>query len=1022
MPNFCLICESDEGVFLEIRDIDNQLKKLQANLSIKAAVEKYNSRKICHRCAYELDQCSLFLDKIKSFLNQNKVNFDNCCHFCGASSSKEHIFHLKKVKAIDALLQRIHEYYPNFSEKVNKTSLRVCLNCRYTLDLIIDLKKFIKSAICKNENIDNSNIQLKIDTLVLHRSTTKPLASRELEIYSADSDIDSSAMPQKRKLNKKGVSSNVNNKNNKKATVCDKCQIPVNNEDDTYKTYQKNTVLCKDCWVVEDNQENEKRPVTRSKNAEATKVCSVFLEDVLITSSVKAESPMKIEENDESKVISLTSGEDDTDSLQSRSEPKKRINSKLKNKETNRKRRPTQRDGLSTDSEKSTPKKVKFYDEAQSDSSLVSEKRVTRNSSKSKKDLNKLSETSPVSEENVITKTKSLKELSKKQPPGKARNSRKRNFDQSDNSNGESSSSDIKRKTKLRKPLSDSDTDHESEVKDVPVIVLETDSDIDVITKTKPFEPQPSTSGLSKTKGKRESRISESLEINTHTCTECGVISTNKLIGMKHELTHFKQLSLKLQKISIPEKQTEVKVDKNKKQTEHQDTHEEISEELSQETVNKKADKNIGEAAKDKSDENAEEIAKDKPDENAEETAKDESDENVEEIAQENSDKNAEETAKENSDKNTEETVKENSDKNAEETAKEKSGKKSEETTKEKSDKNAEETITEKSNEKVEKNSDGISARKSIEICEEKSDEISEEKSDKVSKEKSDAISEEKSTEDTEEKDCHSEIVSSAESSVETVVYQDKDSNTEIERPLLNNTGEKDKNEKVCHAENKLMVEIEKAKHLETAEESDVSTLGSTKEKDKLSDEVTIICSEDEQQNQIEINLVTESDNDLEIIESSHSDLDNTSIKIECSDNSTKVTKNKENSMDKGLKTKKSESEQVVICESEENQKAKKAELINGSLKEGGTEKVTPGEETEAKTSSEKEVEEIEVININEKEEKVEEEVHLTERNESHDVAEEVLKEVFDMVVENVNGRCQENLLENEDSSSRKSP
>ena len=54
--------------------------------------------KICHKCAYELNQCSSFIEKYKRATKQ-KINVRRqCCSLCREPAKNEFIFDISKEK------------------------------------------------------------------------------------------------------------------------------------------------------------------------------------------------------------------------------------------------------------------------------------------------------------------------------------------------------------------------------------------------------------------------------------------------------------------------------------------------------------------------------------------------------------------------------------------------------------------------------------------------------------------------------------------------------------------------------------------------------------------------------------------------------------------------------------------------------------------------------------------------------------------------------------------------------------
>lgn len=72
------------------------------------------SSKVCHKCAFEIEQCNTFVEKVKT---SSKSSKRGCCILCSDAFNKETFFDLSKQKSgVDDFVQRIRDL---FTEEVS---------------------------------------------------------------------------------------------------------------------------------------------------------------------------------------------------------------------------------------------------------------------------------------------------------------------------------------------------------------------------------------------------------------------------------------------------------------------------------------------------------------------------------------------------------------------------------------------------------------------------------------------------------------------------------------------------------------------------------------------------------------------------------------------------------------------------------------------------------------------------------------------------------------------------------------
>ncbi|KAL7303159.1 hypothetical protein TKK_0004365 [Trichogramma kaykai] len=271
--DLCRVCVSDEGGFLPMFKSE----------ALSEITDTSLSNKICHKCAFEIKQCSVFIDKISKLHNKKFVA--NTCSLCSEPCTKNNqtLFKLSRLNNKDrAFLDRLHNLFnKNVIASTYSKSPCVCLNCRYSVDLLDDLKNLANEASSKFANIKNgtdvSNVP-KTETLIANRKTTS-IKSAVLDLTTpsaSDSDSLSSMGSSKRlkKLRKTvAVDSNIK---------CEQCKTAITS-DDTYKIHKTGVRVCKQCWHKYSPIKTNMKSKSKRKMIEypLTKWCSILVDDVL---------------------------------------------------------------------------------------------------------------------------------------------------------------------------------------------------------------------------------------------------------------------------------------------------------------------------------------------------------------------------------------------------------------------------------------------------------------------------------------------------------------------------------------------------------------------------------------------------------------------------------------------------------------------------------------------------------------------------------------------------------------------
>lgn len=79
-------------------------------------LEKGPSTKICHKCAFEIDQCDIFVGKVKNSSKSFDAN-QQWCGLCSNAYNQDILFNLSKQKTeVDDLVQQIKDLFSSDDE------------------------------------------------------------------------------------------------------------------------------------------------------------------------------------------------------------------------------------------------------------------------------------------------------------------------------------------------------------------------------------------------------------------------------------------------------------------------------------------------------------------------------------------------------------------------------------------------------------------------------------------------------------------------------------------------------------------------------------------------------------------------------------------------------------------------------------------------------------------------------------------------------------------------------------------
>ncbi|XP_029662365.1 reticulocyte-binding protein 2-like isoform X1 [Formica exsecta] len=577
MPGrYCFLCASDEGVFLDITtdNRDTFVNQLETCLSSKVNESINLSNKICYKCAYELGQCTKFVQKYKKSHKTSKPEIKTsmpCCCLCSEHVENNRIFDITKDNhAIFNPLQKIRKIF-NEGFKDDSDSKLICLPCRYNLDVLYDLKRIYQEAVIHlkaliNEEIDYSNFP-KVYTDVVNRKTTVTTFPdiTFYDLINSDSE-NSENMVHNKPLakNRRGrPRAQTKSQNDVKANArkCDKCHNIVPNGTDMYRFHRTRLTVCRNCWITMDPSKDKlkQRSQQVESNLAETKLCAVFLTDVLDKKSHKSEKEHKIEKNKDNKSYILSEDSSLEDRLSELS-----VNNAVNNNIKRGKKRhidaeknedvestPTKVTRLGT--KRANPSETKVSSDVES-TTYSTTTTSTRRGRKRTKTASDRSSDSDVS--SPLKSKKKLDDCAKPLSPSSSKTDRKklRTILQGVTANVHSQSTD-------ESPTEDTNLET---TKNTPNAHINKEKTTHKRTRSSSISNTEITS-LAEFKSPKSIALSE-VKKNCYTCDTCGKKFDTKLANIEHSLTHLMQASLKLERVtisSIKEKQ-DLKIDSEK--------------------------------------------------------------------------------------------------------------------------------------------------------------------------------------------------------------------------------------------------------------------------------------------------------------------------------------------------------------------------------------------------------------------------------------------------------------------------
>ncbi|KAL6255810.1 hypothetical protein P5V15_013053 [Pogonomyrmex californicus] len=570
MPDqYCFVCASNEGVFLDVtpdnRDTFGDQVKTCFSHKVNESIELSN--KICYKCAYELDQCTKFVKKYRKShetTGSKAIASMSCCFLCYELVESDRIFDITKDNnVIFSPLRKIRSIFNDDINKSNCNSKLICLTCRYNLDVLYDLKRVFQESVSNLKALINGEINYlnfpKIHTDVVNRKTTITTFP-DITVYglvNSDSDSDENMAHSKRRFRgnqhtrgKRGRPRKLGGNAKSKVRSCDECHNTVANDVDMYRFHHTGLTVCKNCWITMDPGIKTQRRSRQTQFA-GIKLCTVFLTDVLNQELCKKEKETEKEKDDVSHV---TSSDNSQEEIKSESSPAI-VSSKMRNHAVNGKAR--------------RGRKRRFNVGNRSKDDIESTPTKTTRLSKTRVNVNEEKTAKASSDAEQQSSTQSMKKQSRKRilndPSSDSDNFLEQKETRESKSNDSvEKSSRKKQKITLEGETPDADSSEESFYENNVNLKSKIRSTTSSSTGSTQKEGDRSTRGRTRsssisstemtvsTKFKSPKSVSQSEGTTKYTCNKCNKKFDNKLSSAKHKLTHFKQAALKLEKLTVP--------------------------------------------------------------------------------------------------------------------------------------------------------------------------------------------------------------------------------------------------------------------------------------------------------------------------------------------------------------------------------------------------------------------------------------------------------------------------------------
>lgn len=334
-------------------------------------------------------------------------------------------------------------------------------------------------------------------------------------------------------------------KNKLKVRNCGKCYNAVANGIDMYRFYHTGLTVCKNCWITIDPSSDKTRRSrqTRSNFAE-TKLCTVFLTDVLSQESYRKNKIDTIEK-DKDNNMSYSSHEE---TKSSESNPSS-VSSRMRNHRVSGKARRGRKRQIKMEDSKVIERRSKMIrlskEHTNTNETLTSTKTSVDEEQQSsvsftrgrgrKRIVHRSSDSDSSLEQKMIRKNDSVNEPNRKKPRASLRRTSARySSDEISNEDG------VTQRSETIDATSTSTTPTKKEKRAVRSRTSSSSMSSTEMTLLAEFKSPKLRSTRAQSETKTE-----------YACDKCNKIFDTKLSNAKHRLTHLKQAALKLEKLSV---------------------------------------------------------------------------------------------------------------------------------------------------------------------------------------------------------------------------------------------------------------------------------------------------------------------------------------------------------------------------------------------------------------------------------------------------------------------------------------
>lgn len=491
----CFICASDEGALLDATNNKQICQWIERCLNVKAPNEAQSSTKVCHKCAFEVSQCSSFL-QISEKYKRSKLSNKRCCIICRNTAKDGSVLELSNdTNFQQKSFNKIQEVLNGKYEKTIEDFRFMCLSCLYIVDVLLDLRNVCKKVSTHLKEITNKQIDYltfpKIETAVASRKTTNTESSQVTV-----QDLTKTMTRTRGQINKL----NNGETHGKAKERCDVCHGFID-QLSQLESVDAASAVCASCQSKVKKSHKSPR-LSEKQNVSGTKDCAVYLKDVL--------------KNNETKEQSV---------------PKEDLEAKktVKEKDSKTEKKPVKQVGRG--------KKHSVETENEDTSNEDVPKR------KKKKPLEVKDSPNDTDKAPIALRTRRRNEVPSNTVLTRSQRAASVQPSTSSTTNKKENRVTTKRNLRSTDEIDKSSTDEDAQlVKKRKVVSTSASSD---------STGEQTRSEAKSTRASEESDQKEDIfKTETYICDECGASYENKLISLSHKLTHYRQPKLQLRRLS----------------------------------------------------------------------------------------------------------------------------------------------------------------------------------------------------------------------------------------------------------------------------------------------------------------------------------------------------------------------------------------------------------------------------------------------------------------------------------------